>query len=110
MSNSANKHSMTQLFEKIGEAFPDNYVNKVLDQGNLDLEPMNLSESLAAYIVKEVRELYDKRSSKEANAERVRASLARSAHILGTVSELLGGRRPDLLQAHREANQSAPEK
>ena len=77
--------SFADLVKQISEVFPDHYVEKQAES-NPPLSELGLTESLAAYIVKEARELFDENAPKTANLERLSSSLERSANLLEQVS------------------------
>ena len=82
--------TLRDIVETAAQTFPDHFLQKQLEKRSPTLlEDLNLTESLAAYLIKEFTELYDANSSDAANLERITTSLERSIHVLERVTEQL---------------------
>ena len=83
-------HSLRDIIEVAAQTFPDHYLQRQyhrLAPNNVD--ELTLSETLAAYLVKEFTDLYSPESSDQANLARIISSLQRSVHLLeGVVLQL----------------------
>ena len=82
--------TLRDIVEEAAQSFPDHFLQKQLDNklpSNLD--DLTLTETLAAYLVKEFKELYSPNSSDAANLARIVTSLERTVHLLENVIEQL---------------------
>ena len=82
--------SLKEIVERVAEVYPDHFLQQQLQEiASPDFETLKTSEAFAAYLVKEFSDLYDPRSSTDANLKRIVASLGRSRHLLDRVTEAL---------------------
>ena len=83
--------TLQEIFDAAGRAYPDGFLQRQLERHDAAADDLSITESLANYIVKELKELYHSSSSDEANLNRISSSLERSAHLLEKVAAELRG-------------------
>ncbi len=81
--------NLNELIETLNKAYPDDFLALQHAEFSKNLETLSLTEALAAYVVREIEELYDPSSSERQNAVRTAPSLARSADVLQQLAEVL---------------------
>lgn len=82
--------TLRDIVEAASQTFPDHFLQKHLEKRlPTYVEDLKITETLAAYLVKEFSELYDADSSNRANVERITTSLERSVHLLEKVTQQL---------------------
>ena len=81
---------LKDIVDKVGEVYPDHFLQHQFEQhAPTDLDSLTVTETLAAYLVKEIEGLYDPNSSAKANLERIITNLDISAQVLSDMIEQL---------------------
>jgi hypothetical protein len=79
-------YTFEDLIEKINVVYPDNFILDNDQRGPSDARPVEL---LAAFVVAQMRELYDPHSSDRENLSRIVSNLEVASAQLGAVNQRL---------------------
>ena len=82
--------NLRDIIDKVSELYPDHFLQTQFKQlAPTNVDSLSVTETLAAYLVKEIESLYDPDSSSEANLRRIITNLDISAQVLSDMTEHL---------------------